>query len=191
MPLPALETRRLRLSAFREADIEELHHLWSDREVRRYLWNDRMVSLELAAETVQASLISAGVEGFGMWTVAEKGTGTLVGFCGFRRIRDASEVELLYGLWPRFWGQGLATEASGVAIDWLFATLSLDRVVAGADPGNDASFRVMRRLGMTPLEEGIPAVPHARYYELRRTAWRPDGGTRAATLGDARAEQSS
>lgn len=191
MPLPELESRHLRLSAFREADTEELHALWNDRQVRRYLRDDRIVSLELAAETVQASLASVEVEGLGMWTATEKRTGALVGFCGFRRIVGSSEVELLYGLWPRFWGGGLATEASAVAIDWLFTTHSLDRVVAGGDAANDASFRVMRRLGMTLLAQSIPGAPQARYYELRRAAWRLDGAIRSSALGNASAGPSS
>jgi [ribosomal protein S5]-alanine N-acetyltransferase len=168
MPLPELESPRLRLRAFQESDIEELYHLWINPEVRRYLWDDQVISRELAAETIRPSLLSAETEALGMWMVFEKDTGSLAGFCGFRRIPGSSEVELLYGLWPQFWGQGLATEASRAAIEWLFATHDLDRVLAGADPPNTASFRVMRRLQMTPLEGGIAAVPGAQYYELRR-----------------------
>ncbi|HEU0006906.1 MAG TPA: GNAT family N-acetyltransferase [Terriglobia bacterium] len=168
MPLPELDSPRLRLRAFHESDIEELYRLWIHPEVRRYLWDDQEISRELAAEVVRASLLSAEREGLGMWTLGKKDTGRLVGFCGFRRIPGSSEVELLFGLWPQFWGQGLATEASRAAIDWLFATHDLGRVVAAADAANTASFRVMRRLEMTPLQGDTDAVPDAKYYELRR-----------------------
>ena len=170
MPLPELECPRLRLRAFQESDIRELHQMWINPEVRKYLWDDQLISRELAEETVQASLLSAETEGLGMWMVFKKDTGSFAGFCGFRRIPGSSEVELLYGLWPDFWGEGLATEALRAAIDWLFATHDLDRVVAGADATNTASFRLMRRLEMAPLEGGIDGVLGAQYYELRRTA---------------------
>jgi len=168
MPLPELESPRLRLRALQESDIEELYHLWINPEVRRHLWDDQVISRELAAETVRPSLLSAETEALGMWMVFRKDNGSLAGFCGFRRIAGSSEVELLYGLWPHFWGQGLATEASRAAVEWLFVTHDLDRVLAGADLANTASFRVMRRLKMTPIEGKVAAVPGAQYYELRR-----------------------
>ena len=168
MPLPEIESPRLRLRAFQESDTKELYQLWINPEVRRYLWDDQMISPELAAETVRASLLSAETEALGMWMVFKKDTGSLAGFCGFRRIPDSSEVELLYGLWPRYWGQGLATEALRATIEWLFATHDLDRVIAGADTANTASFRLMRRLEMVPLQGDADGVLTAQYYELRR-----------------------
>ena len=59
MPLPELECPRLRLRAFQESDIRELHHLWINPEVRKYLWDDQLISRELAEETAQANLLSA------------------------------------------------------------------------------------------------------------------------------------
>ena len=53
MPLPELESPRLRLRAFQESDIEELYRLWINPEVRRYLWDDQVISRELAAETIR------------------------------------------------------------------------------------------------------------------------------------------
>ena len=147
MPLPEIESPRLRLRAFQESDTKELYQLWINPEVRRYLWDDQMISPELAAETVRASLLSAETEALGMWMVFKKDTGSLAGFCGFRRIPDSSEVELLYGLWPRYWGQGLATEALRATIEWLFATHDLDRVIAGADTANTASVRAHAPFG--------------------------------------------
>ncbi len=168
MPLPELESPRLRLRAFQESDTKELYQLWINPEVRRYLWDDQMISPDLAAETVRASLLSAETEALGMWMVFKKDTGNLAGFCGFRRIPGSSEVELLYGLWPGYWGQGLATEASRAIVEWLFATHDLDRVIAGADTANTASVRVMHRLEMTPLQGGVDGAPGTQYYELRR-----------------------
>jgi len=184
MPLPELESPRLRLRAFQESNIEELYRLWADPQVRKYLWDDQVISREFATEKVRWSLLSAETEALGMWMVFKKDTGSVAGFCGFRRIPGSSEVELLYGLWPSFWGQGLATEASRAAIEWLFATHDLDRVVAGADPPNTASFRVMHRLKMTPLEGGIAAVPGAEYYQLHRTVESLDRCAGAVSLRD-------
>jgi len=170
MPLPELESRRLKLRAFQETDIEDLFGLWIYPEVRRYLWDDQEISRDFAVETIRASLLSVETEDLGMWMLSKKDTRSVLGFCGFRRIPTTCDVELLYGLWPQFWGQGLATVASQAAITRLFEKHDIDRVVAGTDTANLASLRVMRRLEMTPLPGGIAAVPSVQYYELRRTA---------------------
>ena len=47
-----------------------------------------------------------------MWSVLLRGRPSLAGFCGFRFIEDTRDVELLYGLYPQYWGQGLATETA-------------------------------------------------------------------------------
>jgi ribosomal-protein-alanine N-acetyltransferase len=105
------------LRAFQESDIEDLYRLWIEPAVCRYLWDDRTISRELATETVKMSLLSAETETLGMWMLLRKDDGSFSGFCGFRRIPASAEVELLFGLWPHFWGHGLATEASRSAID--------------------------------------------------------------------------
>ena len=58
------------------------------------------------------------------------------------------EVELLYGLAPSCWGQGLATEAVRAVLAWGFTKCRLKRIVACADRYNSGSFRVMAKVGM-------------------------------------------
>ena len=59
-----------------------------------------------------------------------------------------------------------ATEASRAALDFAFHELRVPRVYAGADPPNAESFKVMERLGMRLVPEGIPGVPGTRYYVI-------------------------
>jgi ribosomal-protein-alanine N-acetyltransferase len=186
MSLPDLESPRLRLRAFQESDIEDLYRLWIEPAVCRYLWDDRTISRELATETVKMSLLSAETETLGMWMLLKKDDGSFSGFCGFPRIPASAEVELLFGLWPHFGGHGLATEASRSAIDWFFATHALDRLLAGADAANTTSIRVLRRLGMAPLQGDIGAEPGVQYYEVRRTAHFSIAAYPAVSLRDSR-----
>lgn len=166
MKLPDLVTPRLRLQPFQPGDVDALHRLWTDPDVRRWLWDDLVIPREQAQEVVEAMIASERAHGVGMWCVHPAEGGELIGFCGFRHVGELAEIELLYGLYPAHWGRGLATEASRAAIDWLFATLAPPRILAGADPPNTASFGVMERLGMRRLPEGLPAVPGAEYWEL-------------------------
>jgi RimJ/RimL family protein N-acetyltransferase len=85
----------------------------------------------------------------------------------------ASELELLYALRPDLWGRGLAAEAARKCIDWLFQTQPISRLLAGADPANERSQRVLERLGFVAIDEPLIGLEHMRYYALAR----PEGGS--------------
>ena len=168
MKLPGIQTQRLELVPFREEDVDALHHHWTDPDVRRWLWDDVVIPRERAAETVRWAIESAEEKGVGMWSLfLREGDGGLIGFCGFRALPDLDDIELLYSLYPAYWGRGLATEASRAALDFAFRELRVSRVYAGADPPNAESFKVMERLGMRLVPDGIPGVPGARYYVIK------------------------
>lgn len=75
---------------------------------------------------------------------------------------------MLYGFAPENWGKGLATEAAQEAIRYGFEQVGLERIYVGADPPNEASFRVMERIGMTFLRRTTVGELEAIYYILRR-----------------------
>lgn len=78
----------------------------------------------------------------------------------------------LYALRPDLWGQGLATEAARKCIEWLFQTRPASRVLAGADPSNQRSQRILERLGFVPIDDPLIGFEHIRYFALAR----PDTG---------------
>src|SRR5262245_25758261 len=147
-----LETARLSLQPFTSADLDFLHSLWIDPQVRRYLWDDEIISREQANEVIEASLASFATAGYGFWLVRLSENGSEVGFCGLRQFSNAQvvadQVEILYGTSPERWGKGLAVEASFAVLQVGFEQLQLPHIYAGADPPNAASFRVMEKLGM-------------------------------------------
>ncbi len=53
-----------------------------------------------------------------------------------------------YILASRLWGNGYATEAARMIIDFGFDRLHLHRIEALAEPGNEPSWRVLERVGM-------------------------------------------
>lgn len=116
-----------------------------------------MISRERAEEVVRAGIESFHSHGFGFWGVRERGRDDLIGFCGLRHLEPTEDVEILYGIDPRLWGRGYATESARALLEWTFRETALPGIFAGADAGNRASFRVMEKLGM-------------RYHGTRRTA---------------------
>lgn len=103
----AIDTARLRLRPYRESDLDAVHRLWTDADVRRYLWDDTVIARELAAEVMQASIECTAAHGFGHWAVCPAGQEALIGFCGLRFLDDTADVELLYGLAPAHWHRRL------------------------------------------------------------------------------------
>ena len=67
-----IETARSRMRPFARADVDALHQLWTDPQVRKYLWDDIVIPREQAVEVVESSLASFEQRGFGFWEVFPK-----------------------------------------------------------------------------------------------------------------------
>ena len=96
--------------------------------------------------------------GFTFWAVERKADGALLGFCGLKLADQAgSPIEGVHEAGWRLredaWGQGYAKEAAIASIDHGFGALGADRIVAVTFAGNEASWRLMERLGMTRRPE--------------------------------------
>jgi len=163
-----LETARLLLRPCTADDLDALHRLWTDPDVRRYLFDDRIIPREQAEATIRSSLASFPAHGFGLWVVRRTGEDAIVGFCGLSLTGEPPEVELLYGLAPSAWGQGLATEAARAVLRYGFAELRLARITAGADVPNVASLRVLEKLGMTFTRRTRTEYGEVLYFAVTR-----------------------
>jgi RimJ/RimL family protein N-acetyltransferase len=76
----------------------------------------------------------------------------LMGWVMLLRVEGHAGLgDLGYWLGEPFHGQGFMTEAARATVADGFARFALEAVQAGAQPGNAASFGVMRTLGMTPI----------------------------------------
>jgi RimJ/RimL family protein N-acetyltransferase len=75
--------------------------------------------------------------------------GRLIGLIGLTITnRELGQAELGYRLRQEYWGQGYASEAARALVAFGFATLGLHRIFAMCHPENDASQRVMQKIGM-------------------------------------------
>ncbi|HLL01177.1 MAG TPA: GNAT family N-acetyltransferase [Myxococcaceae bacterium] len=166
-----IRTARLLLRPFRPQDEEPLFHLWNEPQVGRYLWDGQPVSREVVRQQIALSEQDFRQRGLGEFCIfLAEHPEALIGFCGLRAIDGVTDIEVLYGLRPEYWNQGLATEAARAVLRFGFEQAGLEEIFAGADFDNTASIRCMERLGMTDVGErrvGPEALP-ARYYRLRR-----------------------
>ncbi len=96
-----------------------------------------------------AALDAAGPadEGWGHRQVVERASGLVVGGIGFFGPPHGGEAEIGYGIVPSRQGRGYATEALRAMIAMAWADTRVRAVVAGTDPGNVASQRVLEKAG--------------------------------------------
>lgn len=178
-----LETDRLVLRPFTEADADHLLALDSDPEVMRFINGGRPTSREDIQGRILPRLLHdhpcTGTRGY--WAAEEKATGAFLGWFEFRPLDDNSPavVELGYRLNKAAWGRGYATEGSRALIHKGFADLGVERVTANTMTVNAGSRRVMEKAGLSLVRtftgdwpEPIAGSEHGEVeYELTRAEW--------------------
>jgi [ribosomal protein S5]-alanine N-acetyltransferase len=128
-----------------------------DQELAMRLWGDARVTALISRQALDRSAVEARLRlemqleedhGFQYWPAFLRATGELVGCCGLHpRAGAEGVVELGFHLRPRFWGQGIASEAARAVVQHAFETPGVNGVFAGHHPENEASRRVLERLG--------------------------------------------
>ena len=165
-------TPRLLLRPLRDADAAALHALFADPQVVRYWTSGPWSSADASSSAIRADReeMRAGTRlRLGVVRLADD---RLVGACTLSQLEwPSGRAELTYALAPPVWGRGYAAEAVGELLRYAFDTLGLRRIEADADPRNNASVRLLQRLGF--VREGL----------LRERWLLPDGPSDGAVFG--------
>lgn len=148
-PQQVLETERLILRPFTADDAEAWLPLISLIDIVRYTGDTPAGSVEEARESLcNRPLRDYTLYGFGRLAVIEKGSGRMVGFCGFKYVVELGEVDIGYRFLPECWGKGYATESAAALMQHRRRVHDIRRVVAIVHPDNPASCRVLEKLGL-------------------------------------------
>lgn len=150
-----LVTERLRLRAFDPDDVEAVHAYAGDPEVCRFTdWGPNTPAQSQAFIDDALAASAAGRPDALTWAVTTAGAGNLVGACSVAvSSREHRRGVMGYVLARAHWGHGYATEAAAAVLRFAREDLALERVEATCRPGNVASQRVLRRIGMQ--QEGL------------------------------------
>lgn len=150
-PDTTIATPRLIVRIIREADLPDLFEVNGDDAVTRFLpyatwrtpadgeaWFARMNGLQAKGDCWQ-------------FVLEHRELRRAIGTCLlFRHDEKHARAELGYALGRAHWGRGHMQEALGAFVDFVFAELKLARLEAEIDPRNEASARLLRRLGFVP-----------------------------------------
>jgi RimJ/RimL family protein N-acetyltransferase len=145
--IPTLDTPRLILRRPAEADADGLAELYTDPRYMRFFGDGRTADHAAAWGAIAGSLGHWALRGFGFFAVEEKATGRFIGWSGLLAPEGWPGVEIAWGIAPRAWGRGIATEAATAVRDDAFTRLRLKRLVSIIHPENTASIRVAMKLG--------------------------------------------
>jgi RimJ/RimL family protein N-acetyltransferase len=172
--IPEIETNRLRLRAFTPDDLDALYLVFGDPEVMTYITGGKPRTKEATLAGLLRTIEGWQNRGFGLWAVAEKDSGHVIGYCGLIFLDETTEIELAYGLAKSSWGKGFATEAARASLRYGFEELKLERIVAVVNPQNIPSQRVLEKLGMKYKRNAHHYDADLMYYELSKQDYHAD-----------------
>jgi ribosomal-protein-alanine N-acetyltransferase len=143
--LPTLETARLRLRPYSEADIAELLPLIGTREVAA---TTLRIAHPYTEQNARDFLALIG-EAHRLWlAITLRDDGRQIGGIGLTVDEQHRHAELGYWLGVEYWGKGYATEAAGEMLRYGFEKLQLHRIFASHFKHNPVSGKILKKLGM-------------------------------------------
>lgn len=163
-----LETSRLRLREFSRDDADALALVISDPKTMRFY--PAPFDQAGVEQWIERNLRRYVEYGHGLWAMALKSTGELIGDCGLtcQNVDGINELEIGYHVRRDLWRRGLATEAARACRDHGFDHLSAERIISLIRPENLASRRVAEKNGMKIWKETIHQNLQHLVYCIRR-----------------------
>jgi len=143
-----LETERLLLRKLTTDDARFIFELLNEPSFIRNIGDRNIRTLDDAcAYILNGPVKSYEKNGFGLYLIVLKETNQSIGMCGLIRRENLEDVDIGYALLPKFWSKGYAVEAAQSTKVYAKDVVGLKRIVAIVDPTNEASMRVLEKLG--------------------------------------------
>ena len=146
-----IETPRLLLRRWRDADVAPFFAMGQDAEVMRHL-GPPMSRADCEAAAMRQNAC-AEEHSTCFWAVERRADGVFLGFCGIKPgpagTPIAGQPEIGWRLARASWGQGYALEAAQASLDRAWSATDWPGVAAITVPANERSWGLMIRLGMT------------------------------------------
>lgn len=145
-----IETDRLLLRAFTEADAVRYHSYRSMPETVRFMYREPMTMEESVERMPRYAKLEFAHDGdMFVLAIQPKGTQELAGEILFKleSVR-AKQAEIGWSLHPDSIGNGYVTEAAHALLQLGFSHFGFHRIFARIDTENSASIKVAERIGM-------------------------------------------
>ncbi len=150
-PTYPIDTARLQLRPYTLDDLDALHAIQSQPDVMRYLYGEPRSREEVRdALSTRAHHPTLEAEGDRLFLAMERrDSGAVIGDVSLHWLSaEHRQGEIGFVLHPGHHGQGYGREAATEMLRLGFEELGLHRIIGRCDARNDASARLMERLGM-------------------------------------------
>lgn len=143
-----LETERLCLRRITFDDAQFILTLLNEPSFLRYIGDKKVRNLEDAQQYIlNGPTASYERHGFGLNLVELKELHTPIGMCGLLKREELPAPDIGFAFMPAFWSKGYAFEAASAVLDGARERLKLTRILAITSLDNDASIKLLQRLG--------------------------------------------
>ena len=150
-----LETQRLLLRRLTVDDAPFILTLLNEPSFIRYIGDKSVRDLDAARQYIlNGPVASYDRNGFGLNLVELKESHTPIGICGLLKRDELPDPDIGFALLPDFWNKGFAFEAATAVLQDAHYRLSLERILAITSLDNEASIKLLERLGFK-FEKGI------------------------------------
>lgn len=134
-----LKTQRLVLREPRSDDLDAMFAVFSDPKAMRYWSTAPHESPEITKDILDRRIAQWEQAPVTFQITIDD---TYIGHCG-----NFQDNEIGFMLSPKYWRQGILTEAMGAVIPHLWRVTTHDHLMADVDPDNAASCALLRKLG--------------------------------------------
>ncbi|WP_438482069.1 GNAT family N-acetyltransferase [Oleiharenicola lentus] len=142
-------TERLQLNEFTAADAAFVVTLLNEPLWHRFIGDRGIRTVEDAVSYLQKGPIASYAKnGFGLWAVRLKNSQTPIGMCGLIKRDTLEDIDVGFAFLEKHSGHGYATEAASAVLHYGWTHAGLKRIVAITDSQNDASIRVLEKIGL-------------------------------------------
>jgi RimJ/RimL family protein N-acetyltransferase len=147
--LVVLETARLVLRRLSTDDADFILELLNQPSFLRYIGDKGVRNSEDAIRYIQTGPIASYERfGFGLYLVELKKTGAPIGMCGLLKRDSLPDVDVGFAFLPDYWSQGFAYESAAAVMNYGREAQGLRRIVAITSLDNDASIKLLEKLGL-------------------------------------------
>jgi RimJ/RimL family protein N-acetyltransferase len=164
--MKVLETDRLVLRWLDVDDAAFIVELLNDPSFIRFIGDKGVRDLEGARNYILNGPIASYEKfGFGLNAVDLKEANISIGICGILKRDTLPHPDIGFAFLPAYCHKGYAYEASAAVLEHAWKNLNIDRVLAITTPDNDASEKLLVKLGLR-FDRMIKLAPDADEVKL-------------------------
>ncbi|MGA9286737.1 MAG: GNAT family N-acetyltransferase [Anaerobacillus sp.] len=161
-----IETDRLILRLLTTNDADFILKLLNDPSWIKYIGDKEVTTPEDAKNYILSGPLSMYSQlGYGLYLVEIKEGKIPIGLCGLIKRDSLEDTDIGFAFLSEFQSKGYAYEAASATLSYGLDQLRLKRIVAITSQDNDASSKLLKKIGMN-FEQVVIAADHSEELNL-------------------------